>query len=199
MKNFFGDYFTMWHDGIDSASVCALEGAEREQAEDMLIESMQKGSFWAPMGLRELRSHKSVPVMKDMLSSASGDLLMEIAIALNVIEDTTEYYPYVLRVFQEAPSAYTRVKAAMKLRDFPTPEVIEAFFDAVNDEDDLVRNNAANALLAIHGFKPMISEHKEIFELIITSPLDKDGNSIRDEAVAAYKQAERMLRALFEK
>jgi HEAT repeat protein len=198
LKNFFGDYYTMWHDGIDPTSVCKLDSPEREEAEEMLIESMQKGSFWAPMGLRELRSKKAVPIMKKMLSSASDDLLMEIAIALNVIEDTTEYYPYVLRVFQEAPSAYTRVKAAMKLRDFPTPEVIEALFDAVSDQDSLVRNNASNALLNIHGFEPMIHEHKEIFKLLITHPNDERGIS-RTDAAAAYKQAEQMLRVLFEK
>ena len=86
MANFFGDSYIMWHDGIDPTSVSGLGGAEREKAEDMLIESMKEGSFWAPMGLRELRSQRAVPVMKDILSSASGDLLMEIAIALNVID-----------------------------------------------------------------------------------------------------------------
>lgn len=198
MRNFFGDYYVMWHDGIDASSVCALEGAEREKAEAMLIKSMTKGSQWAPMGLRELRSQKAVPVMKELLSKASGDQLMEIAIALNVIEDTKEYYPYILRVFQETPSAYTRVKAAMKLREFPTPEVIEALFHAVNDEDDIVRNNASNALLAIHGFEPRIDEHLEIYQQIITYPDDELGVSKKD-ASTAYKKAELMLHALFKK
>ena len=83
----------MWHDGIDTTSVCRLEGAERDRAEDMLIESMKEGSYWAPMGLRELRSEKAVPIMNEMLSSVSGNLLIEIAIALNVIEETTEDRP----------------------------------------------------------------------------------------------------------
>ncbi len=198
MSNFFGDSYMMWHDGIDPTAACILEGAERDQAEAMLIESMKEGSFWAPMGLRELRSQRAVPLMKEMLSSASGDLLLEIAIALNVIEDTTEYYPYIIRVLREAPSAYTRLKAAIKLRDFPTPEVIETLFDAVSDIDYLVRNNASNSLLAIHGLEPMISEHKEVLDLIITHTNDEKGTS-RKDAAAAYKKAERMLRTLFEK
>ena len=198
VKNFFGDYYIMWHDGIDSTSVLALEGTEREKAENMLIKSIQKGSFWAPMGLRELRSQKAIPVMKEMLSSASGDLLMEIAIALNVIEDTAEYYPNILRVLQEAPSAYTRLKAAINLRDFSTPDVIEALFDAVSDVDYLVRNSASNSLLAIYGFESMISDHEEIYQLIITHSNDVTGVSEKD-AVDAYKKAERMLRTLFEK
>ena len=44
MDNFFGDPYMMWHDGIDTTSVCRLEGAERDRAEDMLIESMKEGS-----------------------------------------------------------------------------------------------------------------------------------------------------------
>ena len=96
MDNFFGDPYMMWHDGIDPSSVCGLEGAERDQAEKMLIESMQEGSYWAPMGLREMRSEKAVPIMKEMLPSINGVLLIEIAIALNVIEDTLEYNPYIL-------------------------------------------------------------------------------------------------------
>ena len=187
----------MWHDGIDPSSVCGLEGAERDQAEDMLIESMKEGNYWAPMGLRELRSEKAVPIMKEMLPSVDGVLLIEIAIALNVIEDTVEYNEYILRVLREYPSPYTRLKAAMKLRDFPTPEVIEALFDAVNDEDYLVRNHASESLLAIHGLEPTISEHKEIFKLIIVD-YDKQSKTTK-EAGAAYRKAEQMLRVLFEK
>ncbi len=188
----------MWHDGIDPTSVCGLEGAERDQAEDMLIESMKEGSYWAPMGLRELRSEKAVPIMKEMLPSIDGVLLVEIAIALNVIEDTLEYNQYLLQVLREYPSPYTRLKAAMKLRDFPTLEVIEALFDAVRDEDYLVRNHASESLLAIHGLQPTISEHKEIFQLIIVD-YDKSSNVSTREAAAAYKKAEEMLRELFEK
>ena len=197
MDNFFGDPYMMWHDGIDPTSVCGLEGAERDQAEAMLIESMQEGSYWAPMGLREMRSEKAVPIMKDMLPSIDGVLLIEIAIALNVIEDTVEYNHYILRVLREYPSPYTRLKAAMKLRDFPTPEVIEALFDAVSDEDYLVRNHASESLLAIHGLQPTISEHKEIFKLIIVD-YDKQSSKSTSETAAAYKKAEMMLKALFE-
>jgi HEAT repeat protein len=197
MDNFFGDPYMMWHDGIDPTSVCGLEGAEYDQAEVMLIESMQQGSYWAPMGLREMRSEKAVPVMKEMLNSASGTLLIEIAIALNVIEDTTDYNNYILHVLRENPSPYIRLKAAMKLRDFATPEVIEALFDAVNDVDYLVRNHACESLLAIHGFNPTISEYKEIFKLIIVDWKDKSGTSTKN-AAAAYRTAEEMLRALFE-
>lgn len=198
LENFFGDPYMMWHDGIDPTAVCRLEGAERDQAEDMLIESMKEGSYWAPMGLRELRSEKAIPVMKEMLAWANGNLLIEIAIALNVIEKTTNYNPYIIRVLRNYPSPYVRLRAAMKLRDFSTPEVIEVLFDAVNDVDYLVRNHASESLLAIHGLQPIISEHKEIFQLIIVDSENRS-DKITKEAAVAYKKAEEMLRALFDK
>ena len=186
----------MWHDGIDPTAICNLEGAERDQAEAMLIESMEEGSHYAAMGLRELRSEKAVPLMKKMLEKVSADLLIEIAIALNVIENTTEYNTHIIKILLEYPSPYVRLHAARKLRDFPTPEVISALYDSICDVDYLVRYHASESLLAIHGFEPMISSHKEIFNLITADP--KKGIS-RDAAAGAYKKAEQMLHSLFEK
>jgi len=188
----------MWHDGIDPTAACILEGAERDQAEAMLIKSMEEGSHYAAMGLRELRSEKAVPLMKQMLEKVSADLLIEIAIALNVIEETTEYNPYIIQILLEYPSPYVRLNAARKLRDFPTPEAIAALYDAVSDVDYLVRNHASESLLFIHGLEPMISGHGEIFGLICTER-DPEKNVNAQEAAARYKKAEEMLRALFDK
>ena len=197
MSNFFGDPYMMWHDGIDSTAVCLLEGAERDQAEAMLIKSMEEGSHYAAMGLRELRSEKAVPLMKQMLETVSADLLIEIVIALNVIEKTTDYNAYLIQILLEYPSPYIRLNAARKLRDFPTPEVIAALYDAVCDIDYLVRNHASESLLFIHGLQPMISGHSEIFSLICSEPDSGDQISIQ-EKVAKYKKAIDMLRNLFE-
>lgn len=187
----------MWHDGIDPTAACILEGAERDQAEDMLIESMEEGSHYAAMGLRELRSIKAVPVMKRMLEKVSADLLIEIAIALNVIEKTTEYNSYIVRILLEYPSPYVRLNAARKLRNFPTPEVIAALYDAVGDVDYLVRNHASESLLHIHGLEPMISGHSGIFSLICTESNSENEITIEERATK-YKKAVNMLKALFE-
>ena len=150
------------------------------------------------MGLRELQSQKAVPVMKKLLSQANGDLLREIAIALNVIEDTKEYNRYILQVLRECPSAYCRLKAARQLRDFSTPEVIESLFNAVSDIDYLVRSQASESLLAIHGLEPVITKQDEIFQLITAHTNDEKG-STKEEVAEAYKKAEQMLRELVKK
>lgn len=196
MENFFGDPYMMWHDGIDPTSVCLLEGAERDQAELMLIESLEAGSHYAAMGLRELRSAKAVPIMKNMLSKVSADLKIEISIALNVIENTTEYTSYIIQILREYPSPYVRLNAARKLRDFPTPEVIRVLYDAVSDIDYLVRYHACDSLLHIHGMKADISKHKDIFDLICTEH-DAHGKHRTENARVRYLEATNLLRQLF--
>ena len=199
MENFFGDPYMMWHDGIDAHSVCLLEGAERDQAESMLIESMKSGSHYAAMGLRELKSEKAIPVMKQLLEKVDSDLKIQIAVALNVIEDTDEYTPHLIQVLRYNPSPYVRLNAAMVLRRFPTDDTIQALFDSMsNDPDYLVRNHASESLLHIHGFKPAISEHREIFGLICVEFDPKDEVSYH-EASKQYTRAATMLRDLFEK
>jgi hypothetical protein len=67
-----------------------------------------------------------------------------------------------------------------------------------NDPDYLVRNHASESLLHIHGFKPAISEHREIFGLICVEFDPKDEVSYH-EASKQYTRAAAMLRDLFEK
>ncbi len=197
MENFFGDPYMMWHDGIDPQSVCLLEGAERDQAESMLIESMESGSHYAVMGLRELKSQRAIPIMKQLLEKAGSDLKIQIAVALNVIEDTDEYTPHLIQVLQHNRSPYVRLNAAFVLRMFPTHDTIQALFESVStDPDYLVRNHASESLLHIHGLKPHISEHREIFRLICVEFDTKDKHSYH-EAIKHYTQAANMLRDLF--
>jgi hypothetical protein len=199
MENFFGDPFMMWHDGIDASSVCSLEGAERDQAESMLIESMISGSHHAAMGLRELKSQRAVPIMKELLEKVGPDLKIQIVVALNIIEDTLEYTPYLVGVLRSNPSPYVRLNAAVELRRFPSKDSISALYDAVSDDPDyLVRNHASESLLHIHGLRPSISEHREIIRLICTEFDPKDKGSFA-EAVKKYKLAANMLKDLFRK
>ena len=199
MENFFGDPYMMWHDGIDAQSVCLLEGAERDQAESMLLESMEAGSHYAAMGLRELKSQRAIPVMKRLWEKVGSDLKIQIAVALNVIEDTDEYTPDLIQILYNNRSPYVRLNAAITLRIFPTDDTIQALFDSVStDPDYLVRFHASESLLHIHGLEPTISEHKEIFQLICVEFGPKDEVAYH-EAIKHYTHAADMLRDLFKK
>jgi HEAT repeat protein len=161
----------------------------------MLIESMEKGSYWAPMGLREMKSEKAIPHMKKLIETAYPRLGIEIAVALNVIEETTEYVPYLINILQNVSSPYDRFAAAIALREFGTREAIDALFEAIKDPDYLVRNHASESLLAIHGLEPTISNHDEIFGLICTDSEDEESYK---KAIIRFEKAIELLKQVFE-
>jgi hypothetical protein len=194
MDNFFGDPYMMWHDGIDPTAASRLQGEERTKAEKMLIESMNRGNYWAPMGLREMKSKKAIPYMKELIETAYSRLGIEIAVALNVIENTTDYVPYLIHALQNVSSPYDRFAAAIALREFGTPEAIDALFEAIKDPDYLVRNHASESLLAIHGLEPTISKHDEIFGFICT---DSEDEGSYKKALMSFEKAIVLLKQLF--
>ncbi|MFW9909060.1 MAG: HEAT repeat domain-containing protein [Candidatus Thorarchaeota archaeon] len=183
----------MWHDGIDTSSVKWLKGEEREKAIEMLVQSMKEGSYWAPMGLRELKAISSIPDLKQELQNAGPRALIEIAHALNTIEETSEYMKYILLVLKKGSHWTFRMYAAILLREYNAPEVIEALYDSMLDPDYLVRNHASESLLSIHGLQPSISSHKEIFKEIIVEFDPKDSASF-ESAKQHYRNAANLLR-----
>jgi len=199
MENYYGDPYMMWHDGIDEKSVTYLKGEEREKAEDMLIESLAEGNYYAAMGLRELRSEKAIPALLEHLFSGSGKLTVEISVALCMIKDTFEYVPHIIDVMKKHPFWTQRMSAAIALRRFPTEDVVEALYERVaKDPDYIVRNHASETILFLHGLEPSISMHKEIFKLMITD-YDKSDGASTENAFNNYQKCADMLRELVDR
>ncbi len=196
MYNFFGDQQTMFHDGIDPRSANDLKGEERKKGEEMLIKSMKNGSFWAPMGLREMGSKKAIPIMKDVIDKSEERVQLEIAHALNVLEGTSEYIPYILRVLKDGGS-WNRMLAAIMLRSYNSLEVIEALFDAIEDGESPVRTNSFTSLLRIHDVPRALEDYEEILsEILVYYGLDDETHK---EAIRHYKKASKMIRELINK
>ncbi len=194
MDNFFGNPYMMWHDGINPKSAAYLKGEEREKGIDMLIESMHEGSYWAPMGLREMKATQAIPALKEWLPRSNDRQAIEIAHALNALETTTEYTSIIIKVLRYAAFWSSRMSAAIMLREYNLPEVIDALFDAMLDPDYLVRNHSSESLLHIHGLPASISEYKEIFQEII---VDSDSRA-QVSTIEAKKHYERSVTLLKE-
>jgi len=196
MDNYYGDSYMMWHDGIDEKSVTKLNDEEREKAEDMLIQSLEDGSHYGAIGLRELRSKKAIPFLIDNLESGGGTLKVEIAVALCLIEYNLVYLPHIIDVLRSGGFWSYRIDAARALRRFPTEEVVEALFESVaKDSEYLVRNHASETILFLHGLHPQISEHKEIFQHMIVN-FDVDDEPSVDNAFKHYQTSSELLRNL---
>ena len=81
-KSFFGDPYMAWHDGLDTKSLGALKGEEREEAERLLNEALKTGDYRPAVGLRVLGAKGSVARLKEQLHDAEGKTEVEIALAL---------------------------------------------------------------------------------------------------------------------
>ncbi len=197
-KRFIYEFFErsayeQWHDGVNPYVVLDLVGEEREEAENILIESVQKGEMWPTEGLAALKSQKALPILKKKLTNAPPPTNIRIALAIEEIEGSGEYVSVIIDELLTGYSPYNRLEAAMKLRKFPTQEVINALFKGVLDPDYLVRNHSSESLLEIHGFEPEISEHREIFKLICADKENSGGQNLPE----LYEKAAEMLKKLF--
>ncbi|TFF93878.1 HEAT repeat domain-containing protein [Candidatus Thorarchaeota archaeon] len=196
LANYYGDPYMMWHDGIDEKSVTRLSGDERRKAEVMLIDSLEDGSHYGAIGLRELRSTNALPDLERLLPLSTGTLRVEIAVALSLIRQSVEYVSYILDVLKNSAFWSCRIRAAIALRRFPSEQVVEALFEAVaEDPDYLVRNHSSETILFLHGMIPRIADHKEIFQHMIVEFEKEDKESI-ESAFAQYKRSADLLREL---
>jgi len=165
----------------------------------MLIKSLEEGSHYGAIGLRELRSTKAVPILEELLGRSIGTLAVEIAVALSMIKNSLEYIPHIIAALKLSAFWSDRIRAARALRHFPTEEVVEALFESVtNDLDYLVRNHASETILFLHGLQPSISMHKEIFKHMIVES-DKDSDMSVEDALTHYKMCADMLHELIER
>jgi HEAT repeat protein len=195
-ESFFGDPYMAWHDGLDVNAINSLTSEEKEEAELLLIEALQKSKdYRLIVGLGELRSKKALPILKEKFNKLWGKTLVDAASALRKIENDDSYAEYIILVLKNDSSFYNRLEAAIELRHFKTPEVVKALFNAVKDPEYLVRNHACESLLFLHGFKSEISEHEEIFQNI-TTPRGLD-NVPTENDVKRYESAITQLKDLF--
>lgn len=187
----------MWHDGIDEKTVTFLKGAEREKAEEMLIESLQEGNHYAAIGLKELRSTKAIPHLLEVMYQGWGNLKVHATVAMSMIENTFDYVGEIIEVLRKSAAWTYRMRAAIELRHFPLPSVVEALFETVSqDSDYIVRNHASETILFLHGLKPAVSERREIFRHLIVQAGEK-GVTV-PEALKHYRICADMLREVIE-
>jgi hypothetical protein len=173
-ESFFGDPYMAWHDGLDTQSLAALEGEEREEAERLLREALDSGDYRPVVGLRVLRSEASVAKLKEKLGGAYGREAVETALALWQIAEWPPAVKVIITELQEGAHWGTRIDAARALRHVHKPEVVEALLGALEDEEDLVRSNAADALIEMLEL-PVKETHAGSYDLAIDVMAEDEG------------------------
>jgi HEAT repeat protein len=153
-------------DALDTASLAALEGDERERAETMLIAFLPDSR--AVIGVGVLRSKRAAPALRRLFddelkeqAEAARDArkqdewnplgLLFLARALWLIDPDPRWPTPAIAVLASAHEWVHRQEAVEALSVMRTPEAVAALTKALDDADGLVRFSAARGLLAIYG------------------------------------------------
>ncbi len=157
---------TSAQDVLDTASLAALEGEERAQAEIMLIKFLPDAR--AVIGLGVLRSKRAEPLLEVMFdrdlnehAEAMRDAqrlegynplgLLFLARSLWLIDPDPRWQDAAIDVLSSGYYWMHRQEAAEVLGVMHTPEAVAELTKALDDDEPLVRFSAARGLLAIYG------------------------------------------------
>jgi hypothetical protein len=150
--SFFDDDSNSARDGLDFESLRALEGAERQRAEDELLARLP--DIRAIMGLGELRAVAAAPELRKVFDrerpQASYKLIAS-AVALWRIAPDPAYVDAVAGAVAHASSPERRMEAVLATRELRDAGAVPALVGALDDEDELVRSHAVDALYDLHG------------------------------------------------
>ena len=207
-KSFFGSRGYGWEP--DTYALLRLQGEERDTAEKLLLEKLQKGDNEAAYALGELGSTAAVSILKESLVASSARVRMASALALWKIERYPEAASVIVNCLRQTrPSnpiddeeidgdflESEHVDAVCALGQIATPESTAALVKALDHSRSGVRYNAARALSWLCGhsreiallLKPIMSKdlatrqtaRDQILSLI-------DSTSVRDTGSRDYK------------
>jgi HEAT repeat protein len=158
-ESFFGDPYMAWHDGLDVNSLLALTGDERSEAEKLLLENLADPR--CVTGLGYIQTREALPKLREMLPTAGDYQRTRIVAAIWRITRDDSILPEIFGVLKNAATEYDRLDAAVALGDIYAPPVKDALLEALADPDYLVRYNAAEALLRLHGLYLKLDLSKE--------------------------------------
>ncbi len=206
-----------WHDGpsleeVDSAME-PLGPEERVEASRIVAERIRKGyDPYLGRAAELLATDECLAALNGAMETASSAPSAS-NVARNILfMGKSEEAIAVLRsiVGNRSLPWWDRIDALVNLKialdasggkrpvtDFITPELESAIFEAVADDDYLVRYHAAEALLKIAGDKTYLPDNKELFGYICgTQP---DGDSPGDADREGFRRAAEILRDMLKK
>ncbi len=191
VDSFFGTSTEASKDGPDEAALSRLQGNERDEAERMLLERLGPEDSRAAIGLGLLQSKAGLARIRELMQAREGQErelpaggLIHFSLACYRIDGDPKAITNIGKVLDDSPFEAYRMDAAIALRDSGAKEAEAPLWRAVeNDESGIVRNNAAKALLMMHGkMKDPKESPKVAIRLMMKPP------HIREEAVRELKE-----------
>lgn len=191
--SFFGRSLDALRDGPNIEALLQLEGDERQQAEQLLLENLSLNDSRSAVGLGEIRSQIAVTPLTELLLKCKQSWLLiwcdgrsqvDTALALWRIENNPRSAKSIVKVLSHDRHADHRIHAAMALKGFPIDVGTQSLVMALNDKNDLVRHHAASSLIDTHG----LSETGKHPDPLAIEVMRKD-RCARKEAIERLKHA----------
>jgi hypothetical protein len=189
--------------GLDIASLDALEGEERDRAEELLVQYLPDTR--GIIGLGVLRSRKAEGALIRLFeeerkaqaeSAHDPDLgwtpyeLIHVAKALWQIRPQPFFAATLIQVLTTSHDCIERQTAAEALYDVRDPSAATGLTTALDDPEPLVRYHAARGLLSIYGIPaaPTDSNHM-IYRIMSKDPARRErGKEEIHSAIAGRSQ-----------
>jgi hypothetical protein len=143
-----------WRESIDVDALVALEGEERREAEERLIQRLPADDWRAPPALAAAGTRGAVMPMKRALPDASPRMKVAIARALEALEAIPAADPIVAEVLRsgDPDGGLAALVAAEEMR---SPDIRDALaWSAVHHPSRAVRVNAGAQLFYMAGLSP---------------------------------------------
>lgn len=186
----FGSSVDAMRDGPDLGALSRLQGYERDEAERMMIEKLSIDDNRPTQGLGLIRSQKALPRIRELMNSIEdkadgleGGSLVALSWACFRIDGDPHAIENIIKVLETSTIVVFRQEAIRALYETNAVEAKERLLYIVeNDEEPLLRNNAAKALLIMAGkIKDMRESPQVTIRLMIKAP------NVRADAVRELK------------
>jgi HEAT repeat protein len=186
----FGSSMDAMRDGPDLGALSRLQGYERDEAERMMIEKLSVDDNRPTHGLGLIRSQKALPRIRELMKSLEdkaagleGGSLVALSLACFRIDGDPHAIENIIKVLETSTIVVFRQDAIRALYETNAVEAKECLLSiAENDEEPLLRNNAAKALLLMAGKIKDMSESPQVTIRLMFKP-----PHIRAEAVRELK------------
>jgi HEAT repeat protein len=168
--------------GLDLKALAALQGNERDRAEDMLLQYLPDTR--GVIGLGTLRSRRAetalVRLFEAERGSGFGRAGIYLARALWEIRPDPRWIEPVIDELASASEPVQRQAAAIALHDVHDPAAAPALVRALEDPDALVHHHAARALLSLHGLPDQSGDPQHILYRLMSDDRARREGGKRD-------------------
>jgi hypothetical protein len=168
--------------GLDLKAVAALEGDERDRAEDMLLQYLPDTR--GVIGLGTLRSRRAETALVQLFEAERGSDFgragIYLAKALWEIRPDPRWIEPVIDALASAGEPVQRQAAAIALHDVRDPAAAPTLVRALEDPDALVRHHAARALLSLHGLPDQSDDLQHVIYRVMSDDRARREGGKRD-------------------